>query len=58
MTLLLCIKNPAHIISLLRIMETGDRLLATRGKPPSFKNRTVEAIRRGIDKKFDEKLKG
>ena len=57
MTLLLSIKSPSHLITLLRIVETGDKLLVSRGKPTAFKERALRAINEGIDKKFDQKLK-
>lgn len=57
MTLFLAIKNPAHLITLLRIVETGDKIIMSKGKKPIFRDRAIQAIGVGIDKKFDQKLK-
>lgn len=57
MTLSLSIKYPAQLISIIQIVETGDRILLSKSREPTFKPRSIEAIKLGIDKKFNEKLK-
>jgi exocyst complex component 3 len=38
-------------------VEAGDRILQGKGKETTFKTRAIESIRRGIDKKFEDRLK-
>lgn len=57
MTLLVSLKNPALLITLLRIVEAGDKILLSKSKEARFKKRAIESIQKGIDKKFDDRLK-
>ena len=57
MTLLVSLKNPVLLITLVRIVEAGDKILVSKGKEPKFKQRALLSIQRGIDKKFEDRLK-
>lgn len=57
MTLLVALKNPALLITLLRIVEAGDKILVGRQREPRFKAKVLDAIQKGINKKFEDRLK-
>ncbi|CAD8202201.1 unnamed protein product [Paramecium octaurelia] len=51
------IKKPQQLIKALQIIETADKSRELRKKELIYKQRTIETIQKGIDEKFNQKLK-
>lgn len=49
-------KNPVQLIKMIKIIENGDNLLESEGKPTKFRAKCVNVIQKSIDKRFDEEL--
>lgn len=52
-------KNPMQLIKVIKIFEDGDQMLENEGKQGGkFKDKCLEVIKKSIDERFDEELKG
>ena len=51
-------KNPVQLIKMIKILENGDNLLESEGKPLKFRAKCITVIQVSIDKRFDEELLG
>lgn len=48
--------NPTSLVSLAKIIERGDQILESRGKPKFMKEKAFNEINSSIDDKFREKI--
>lgn len=51
-------KNPGQLIKLVKIFEEGDKMMESEGKIGKFHEKWMEVIRKSIDDRFEEQLKG
>ncbi|KAL4478016.1 hypothetical protein ABPG72_013455 [Tetrahymena utriculariae] len=51
-------RDPNHLIQLVKIIQSGDKFLQEKNKPPQFKTNAIKAIHDSIDLRFDKVLEG